>query len=153
MRFKPTRIVAAIAVIGAVAAGGAAFTAGTGQPTTQAVGYGATTVTGGSITGITYQISADGTDINTVTLTTTEDLLTSNDGSPATVYLDFNGSNNFPTGGDAACVITATGANAGKVVTCTPKTLPLTVASVTSEQIAITDANAAGSGNPGDTFS
>ena len=151
MRFKTTRIVAAIAVIGAVAAGGAAFTAGTGQPTTQAVGYGATTVTGGSVTGITYQLTADGTTINTVTLTTTEDLLTANDGSSATVYLDFNGSDDFPTGGDASCVIGGTGANAGEVVTCTPNATT-TVASVTSEQIAITDANGAASGNPGDTF-
>jgi hypothetical protein len=151
MRFKTTRIVAAIAVIGAVAAGGAAFTAGTGQPTTQAVGYGATTVTGGSITGITYQLSADGVTINSVTLTTTEDLLTANDGASATVYLDFNGSDNFPTGGDATCTIAATGPNAGEVVTCIPNSTT-TVLSVTSEQIAITDANPAGSGNPGDTF-
>ena len=141
MRFKRTRIVAAIAVIGAVAAGGAAFTAGTGQPTTQAVGYGATTVTGGSITGITYQLSADGTTINTVTLTTTEDLLTANNGSTATVYLDFNNSNAFGSGGDAACVIQAGGLS----VICTPDATT-TVASVTSEQIAITDANS------GDTF-
>jgi hypothetical protein len=142
MRFKTTRIVAAIAVIGAVAAGGAAFTAGTGQPTTQAVGYGATTVTGGSITGITYQVSTDGTTINTVTLTTTEDLLTANNGATATVYLDFNGSNHFPAGGDATCVIQTGGLS----VICTP-TASTTVASVTSEQIAITDANT------GDTFS
>jgi hypothetical protein len=141
MRFKTTRIVAAIAVIGAVAAGGAAFTAGTGQPGTQAVGYGATTVTGGSISGITYQLSADGTTINTVTLTTTEDLLTANDGATATVYLDFNNSDNFPTGGDAACVIQTGGLS----VICTPSATT-TVASVTSEQIAITDANT------GDTF-
>lgn len=142
MRFKTTRIVAAIAVIGAVAAGGAAFTAGTGQPTTQAVGYGATTVTGGEITGITYQLSADGTTITTVTLTTTEDLLTANNGASATVLLDFNGSNHFGTGGDASCVIGGT----GESVVCTP-TSSTTVASVTSEQIAITD------GNTGDTFS
>lgn len=158
MRFKPTRIVAAIAVIGAVAAGGAAFTDTTGQPGNQALGYGATSVTGGNITGITYQLSSDGQTINTVTLTTTTDLLTANDvggnggtASSATVLLDFNNSDDFSTGGDATCDIGGTGANAGEVVTCTPNATT-SVASVTSEQIAITDATAAASGNPGDTF-
>lgn len=136
MRFhkKTTRIAAAIAVIGAVAAGGAAFTAGTGQPTNQALGYGATTVTGGNITGITYQLSADGTTVDTVTLTTTTDLLTANNGGSASVYLDFNGSNDFGTGGDAACVIQSGGLS----VICTPNS-STSVASVDSLQIAITD--------------
>lgn len=143
MRFnRITRIAAAVAVIGAVAAGGAAFTAGTGQPTTQAVGYGATTVTGGSITGITYQLNAAGDTITTVTLTTTEDLTTANNGALATVLLDFNGSNHFGTGGDAACVVQS----GGKSVICTPNSTT-TVASVTSEEIAITD------GGTGNTFS
>jgi hypothetical protein len=141
MRFKPTRIVAAIAVIGAVAAGGAAFTAGTGQPTTQAVGYGATSVTGGTVTGITYQLNSAGTDITSVTVATTQDLLTANAGASAKVLLAFNG-DGFASGGDAACVIQG----GGLTTICTP-TLLTTVASVTSEQIAITD------GNTGDTFS
>jgi hypothetical protein len=141
MRFKrTTRIAAAVAVIGAVAAGGAAFTAGTGQPTTQAVGYGATTVTGGNITGITYQLTADGTTIKTVTLTTGEDLTTANNGSAASVLLAFN-SDDFSSGGDAACVV-----QSSTTVVCTPNSTT-TVASVTAEHIAITDANS------GDTFS
>jgi hypothetical protein len=135
MRFnKPTRIVAAIAVIGAVAAGGAAYTAGTGQPTTQALGYGSTTVTGGSITGMTYQLNAAGSDINTVTLTTGEDLTTANNGGPASVYLAFNndGFNPSPTA-DATCAVQ----NSTTVVCTVAGTR--TVASVTSTQIVITD--------------
>jgi hypothetical protein len=141
MRFnRITRIAAAVAVIGAVAAGGAAFTAGTGQPTTQAVGYGATSVTGGDITGITYQLNSAGDTITTVTLTTGEDLTKANNNSPATVLLAFNG-DGFASGGDAACVV-----QSSTTVVCTPNS-STTVASVTSEQIAITDANT------GDTFS
>jgi hypothetical protein len=142
MRFKPTRIVAAIAVIGAVAAGGAAFTDTTGQPGGQALGYGATSVTGGTVTGITYQLNAAGTDITTVTLATgTTNLLTANNGASATVLLAFN-NDGFASGGDATCAI-QTG---GETTICTPNSLT-TVASVQSEQIAITD------GNSGDTFS
>jgi hypothetical protein len=142
MRFKTTRIVAAIAVIGAVAAGGAAFTAGTGQPATQALGYGSTTVTGGSVTGISYQLDAEGTDIDTVTLTTGEDLTAANNGAPASVYLAFNndpftGTNN----GDATCVV-----QTSTTVLCTV-TNSETVVATTSVQIAITN----GSTN-GDTF-
>ncbi len=58
MRFnKTTRIAAAIAVIGAVAAGGAAFTDTTNQPANQALGYGSTTISGGN--GHGHQLSAD----------------------------------------------------------------------------------------------
>jgi hypothetical protein len=135
-----TRIAAAVAVTGAVAAGGAAFTAGTGQPSTQAVGYGATSVTGGDITGITYQLNKAGDTINTITLTTGEDLTTANGGTgPATVLLAFN-NDGFHSGGDATCDV-----QSSTTVVCTPNATT-TVASVTSEQIAITD------GNSGDSF-
>jgi hypothetical protein len=135
MRFnKPTRIVAAIAVIGAVAAGGAAFTAGTGQPGSQVLGYGSTSVTGGSITAISYQLSTDGTDINTVTLTTGQDLTNADAAGtgPATVNLAFD-NHGFGSGGDAACVVSSS-----TTVVCTPS-LTTTTASVTSVQVAITD--------------
>ena len=144
MRFKTTRIVAAIAVIGAVAAGGAAFTDTTGQPGNQALGYGSTSVTGGTITGISYQLSANGTDVNTVTLTTTTDLATANNTGTAAVYLAFD-NHGFASGGDATCVIGGTGLTAGEVVTCTPNNLT-TVVSVQSVQIAITDGDSTFSG-------
>jgi hypothetical protein len=133
MRFKTTRIVAAIAVIGAVAAGGAAFTDTTNQPANQALGYGATSVTGGNISGISYQLSGDGTDINTVTLTTTTDLETANNGGLASVYLTFDG-HTFHGGGDAVCVVQSGGLS----VICTPNATT-TVQSVQTVQIAITD--------------
>lgn len=139
MRFKKTtRIAAAIAVIGAVAAGGAAFTDTTNQPANQALGYGSTTISGGNITGISYQLSANGTTVDTVTLTSTDDLLTDNNGTSASVYLAFN-NDGFGTGGDATCAI-QTG---GNTVICTP-TATTTVASVQSLQIAVTNGGANG---------
>jgi hypothetical protein len=139
MRFKRmTRIAAAVAVIGAVAAGGAAFTADSGQPSGSALGYGTTSVTGGTINGITYQLSADGTTINTATITTTADLLTAGyNGTSAKVYLAWNG-DGFGSGGDATCVI-QTG---GQTTICTPNGgSGEAVTAVSSVQIAITNAN------------
>jgi hypothetical protein len=137
MRFnRMTRIAAAVAVIGAVAAGGAAFTDTTGQATGSALGYGSTTVTGGTLTGISYQLSSDGTTIDTATLTTTTDLLTAGyNGGSAKVYLAWN-NDGFHTGGDAACVIQLGGLS----VVCTPNGgAGEPVQSVTSVQIAITN--------------
>ena len=143
MRFnRMTRIAAAVAVIGAVAAGGAAFTDTTGQATGSALGYGSTTVTGGTLTGISYQLSADGTTIDTATLTTTTDLLTAGyNNTSAKVYLAWN-NHGFGTGGDAACVIQIDGLS----VICTPNGgAGEPVQTVTSVQVAITNGN--------DTFS
>jgi hypothetical protein len=141
MRFnKTTRIAAAIAVIGAVAAGGAAFTAATGQPANQALGYGSTTVTGGNISGISYQLSSDGNTIDSVTLTTGTDLTTAANGGPASVYLAFN-SDGFASGGDATCAV-----QSSTTVVCTV-TNSETVDTTNSVHIAITN----GSTN-GDTF-
>jgi hypothetical protein len=138
MRFKTTRIVAAIAVIGAVAAGGAAFTDTTNQPTNQALGYGVTSISGGDITGISYQVSADGATVDSVTLTSEVDLATANNGSPASVYLAFN-SDGFASGGDASCAITASSALApSSTVTCTVSNSEQ-VANVTSVHIAVTN--------------
>jgi hypothetical protein len=142
MRFKTTRIVAAIAVIGAVAAGGAAFTDTTGQASGSALGYGSTSVTGGTLTGISYQLNAAGTTIETATLTTTTDLLTAGyGGASADVYLAWDG-DGFGSGGDASCVIQSGGLS----VLCTPNGgAGEPVQSVQSVQVAIT--------NGSDTFS
>src|SRR5579875_1086027 len=68
MRFKKTtRIAAAVAVIGAVAAGGAAFTASNTVPNTTA-GYGTSTITGGTVLSLNYTLSGDGTSITTATI-------------------------------------------------------------------------------------
>ena len=67
------RMVAVLVVIGAIAAGGAAFTASNTVPDTTA-GYGTSHITGATATDIKYTLSADGTDINSVLITFTGDL-------------------------------------------------------------------------------
>ena len=67
------RMVAVVVVVGAIAAGGAAFTfANTVPPST--AGYGTSTISGATATDIVYGLSADGTDINSATITFTGDL-------------------------------------------------------------------------------
>jgi hypothetical protein len=69
MRFNKTgRIVAAIAVIGAVAAGGAAFTDSNAMPTNSVAGFGTTSVSGGTVTSLQYALSGDGYYIDTATI-------------------------------------------------------------------------------------
>jgi hypothetical protein len=73
MRIKTSKLVASIAVIGAVAAGGAAFTAGIGVSGAQTVaGYGTTSVTGASINSLDY-VQTDPAEIDSVLLTFTTD--------------------------------------------------------------------------------
>ena len=67
------RMVAVLVVIGAIAAGGAAFTAANTLPPSTA-GYGSSTVSGATATDIVYGLSTDGTQINTATITFTGDL-------------------------------------------------------------------------------
>jgi hypothetical protein len=66
-------MVAVLVVIGAIAAGGAAFTfANTVPPST--AGYGTSTISGATATDIVYGLSTDGTQINSATITFTGDL-------------------------------------------------------------------------------
>ena len=67
------RMVAVLVVIGAIAAGGAAFTASNTVPNTTA-GYGTSTITGATATDIAYTLNADGTQISGATITFTGDL-------------------------------------------------------------------------------
>ena len=68
---KSSRVLGAVAVAGLVAAGSAAFTASntfaTGA-TAPATGYSSTTVSGGTINSLKYNLSADGSNVDTVTL-------------------------------------------------------------------------------------
>jgi hypothetical protein len=80
------RMVAVLVVIGAIAAGGAAFTASNTVPATTA-GYGTSTITGATATDIAYGLNSDGTQITSATITFTGDL--SND----TVKAGFETSN------------------------------------------------------------
>jgi hypothetical protein len=73
MRLKTKKIIAAVAVIGAVAVGGAAYTAANIVPDTVA-GYGTSTITGATATSIVYTLNGPGTQITGVALTFTGDL-------------------------------------------------------------------------------
>lgn len=96
MRFnKTTRIAAAVAVIGAVAAGGAAFTASESLPTNVA-GYGTTTVTGGTVTDLSYGLSTTGSDIVSASLTFQGDI------TGDTVGIGFD---NFASGALQSCTV------------------------------------------------
>jgi hypothetical protein len=78
MQRKTRRIIAAVAVIALLAAGGAAFTAsiqGLDGNTTSA-GFGSETVTGATATGVNYTLDSNGQYIDTVTVTLTGDFHT-----------------------------------------------------------------------------
>src|SRR4029079_11614436 len=67
MQRRTKRIIGAIVVIAAIAAGGAAFTASNTVPDTVA-GYGTSNITGATATSLTYTLSADGTQISSAAL-------------------------------------------------------------------------------------
>jgi hypothetical protein len=68
MQRRTKRIIGAIAVIAAIAAGGAAFTASNTVPDTVA-GYGTSNITGATVTALHYTLNADGTQITDAALT------------------------------------------------------------------------------------
>jgi hypothetical protein len=61
-------VVTAVAVAGIAAAGGSAFTAGNTVANSVA-GYGTSTVSGATVTGVSHTLSADGSKITATTLT------------------------------------------------------------------------------------
>ena len=63
MKGKTKKIILAVAVIGAIAAGGVAFTEANTVPNSVA-GYKTTTVSGATVSDVQYTLSADGTEIN-----------------------------------------------------------------------------------------
>ncbi len=67
------RMVAVLVVIGAIAAGGAAFTA-SNTVSASVAGYGTSNITGATATDVHYTLNADGTEINSVLITFTGDL-------------------------------------------------------------------------------
>ena len=68
MQRKTKRIIGAIAVIAAIAAGGAAFTASNSVPDTVA-GYGTSNITGATVTAMHYTLNDTGTEITDASLT------------------------------------------------------------------------------------
>jgi hypothetical protein len=67
MRRNTKKIVAGVAAIAALAAGGAAFTA-SNTVADSVAGYGTSNITGATATSIKYTLSADGTQINSAAI-------------------------------------------------------------------------------------
>jgi hypothetical protein len=111
MKSKTKKIILAVAAIGALAAGGAAFTEANIVTGPNAAGYSSTTVTGADITDVHYVLDATGENITEVDLTTTTTVLTG-----LTVQIGFNGAaltSCTVTGANAAeCLVTQTTAGA-----------------------------------------
>ena len=133
MRFKNRRALAAVAVIGAIAAGGAADTAGSGFATVPAASYSGTTIQGATASALSFEYSNDGT------LITKADVVLNGDytiaglgvGSPYTIKAGFGidtgtGATvltapcvaNLATGGTVGSMLTVVGAGDTGVV-CT----------------------------------
>jgi hypothetical protein len=83
MKHKPRSIIAGLVIVGALAAGGAAFTASNTIPNTT-MGFGTSNITGATATSLTYTRTADGTAITAATLVFTGDI------SANTVEAGFN---------------------------------------------------------------
>jgi hypothetical protein len=83
MKRKPRNILIALVAIGALAAGGAAFTASNTIPDTT-MGFGTSHITGATATSLTYTRTADGSAITAATLVFTGDI------SANTVQAGFN---------------------------------------------------------------
>lgn len=75
MQRKTRRLIVAVALIGALAAGGAAYTAGNSLPD-QTVGYYNQNIVGTTASSVTYNTSADGTTIDSVDVVVTSDIST-----------------------------------------------------------------------------
>jgi hypothetical protein len=73
MKHKPRSILVALIVIGALVAGGAAFTASNTIPDT-VMGFGTSNITGATATSLTYTRTADGSAITAATLVFTGDI-------------------------------------------------------------------------------
>lgn len=72
MYSKSKKVIAGLAVVGAVAASGSAFTASNTVPSSVA-GYGSSTISGATATALNYTLSSDGSTINAANLTFTGD--------------------------------------------------------------------------------
>ncbi len=113
MQRKTKRIIGAAALICALAAGGAAFTASNTVPDSVA-GYGSDTVSGATATTIHYVLSSDGQEITGVNLVFSQDLTNNNAGPDYTVKAGFDG-----TGAPTACTVGTYTSGTGTSVACT----------------------------------
>lgn len=104
-----TRILGALAVAGAVAAGGSAFTNSNTQAASQVVGYGTTTISGATVSSMDYNLNAAGDNVNSLTL------VLAGDTTGSAVSVGFNGgaTTSCGTGTFAAGATTYTCDNGG----------------------------------------
>src|SRR4051812_34826232 len=103
MKGKTKKIVLAVAVIGALAAGGAAFTEANVITGPNAAGYGHLAVTGADVTDVHYTLDGTGENITAVDLTTTTTDLTG-----LTVQIAFNNGTLIPCGTPTAHTVSCT---------------------------------------------
>jgi hypothetical protein len=120
MKSKTKKIVLAVAVIGAVAAGGAAFTEANVVPDSVA-GYDTTTITGATATAVNYTLDGTGENITDVAVTFSTDITGKH------VRISFNGGTLTPD-----CTIT--GVAGSQVATCSG----LTQDTVAATDLAVT---------------
>jgi hypothetical protein len=104
MKSKTKKIILAVAVIGVVAAGGAAFTAANVVPDSVA-GYDTTTITGATATAVNYTLDGTGENITDVAVTFSTDITGKH------VRTSFNG-------GTLTADCTITGLVGAQVATC-----------------------------------
>ena len=124
-------------VLAALFSGGTAYTAGTGQPATQTLGYGSTTVSNAAVDSMTYVRSRSGTDdqIDEVDLVLHGDLTQA---PTPTVKLGFNGA--LET--DMYICVAGTFASSATPFVCTVDDGPKLTKNVTSTQVLVVSANA-----------
>jgi hypothetical protein len=105
---KHARFIFAATTIAALAAGGSAFTASNTQATSQVVGYGSTTISGATVSTMTYNLNPAGDNVDSVTL------VLAGDTTGSTVSMGFNGGTAVSCGtGSFATVTTYTCDNGG----------------------------------------
>jgi hypothetical protein len=122
MQRRSKGLVVGLVVAGALAAGGAAFTASNTIPDTT-MGFGTSNITGATATSLTYTRSADGSNITAATLVFTGDI------SANTVEAGFNGN---PLETCAPGVFAA----GDTTVVCTPA-VPQPTSSATTYNVAV----------------
>jgi hypothetical protein len=130
MKRNKKGIIAAIAVIALLAAGGAAFTTSISglDQTSNTIGFGKETINGATATDVHYNLSTDGQYVDTVTVTLTGDYSSGytikggfvpNAGDPATLIACVPGS--FTAGSTiVTCDFTNGGTGGGTQLTGTP---------------------------------
>jgi hypothetical protein len=147
MKRNKKRVLVAVLAICALAAGGAAFTAGLGNsfPSTATAGFAQTQISGAVATGVTWHISSDGQNVTSATMHLTSDGTTALD--PATkVNAGFDATTPNGAGGTATLAPCAEDpANTGDATlwVCDFTSSPYSVANAHVFNVSVTDNNPA----------